>query len=74
LCVIWKPRKLGVPGQLGTVAPNKEEEEDFELLHIMLPRCVYISGVNSYVIFNVWASAAWVLRLCAVLAVTTGVY
>ena len=27
LCVIWKPRKLGVPGPLGTLAPNREEKE-----------------------------------------------
>ena len=47
---------------------RRRRRNKFELLHIMLPRCVYISGYNNNVIFNVWVSAAWVLRLCAELA------
>ena len=44
----------------------------FVLLHIRLPRCVYFSGVDNYVIFNIWVSAGWVPRLCAVLTGTAG--
>jgi hypothetical protein len=42
------------------------------LLHIILPQCVYIPGVNIRICY-VWISAAWIVRSCAVLIGTAGV-